>query len=142
MSNSPLGTYEIQWTLVTVNAWIVNNLSLVNIFVWWHWLFYNINHMLNSKHLSLVNKIGDKTEYTVFASDTLVCFMYIFSSLSLWIMQEYECCFSFYKALEECKSTFDGGYLLFLDDCSSENIYNYHGDLKTCMGWIPEWNLE
>ena len=28
-------------------------------------LFYNINYMLNSKHLSLVNKIGDKTEFTI-----------------------------------------------------------------------------
>ena len=28
-------------------------------------MFYNINYMLNSKHLSLVNKIGDKTEFTI-----------------------------------------------------------------------------
>ena len=27
--------------------------------------FYTINYMLNSKHLSLVNKICDKTEFTV-----------------------------------------------------------------------------
>ena len=27
--------------------------------------FYNINYMLNSEHLSLVNKIGDKIEFTV-----------------------------------------------------------------------------
>ena len=55
----------IQWTLVIVNAWIVNNLSLVNIFGETGRLFYNINYMLNSKHLSLVNKIGDKTEFTI-----------------------------------------------------------------------------
>ena len=54
-----------KWTLVIVNAWKVNNLSLVNIFGDLHWLFYNINCMLNSKHLSLVNKIGDKTEFTI-----------------------------------------------------------------------------
>ena len=28
-------------------------------------LFYNINYMLNSKYLSLLNKIGDKTEFTI-----------------------------------------------------------------------------
>ena len=27
--------------------------------------FYNINYMLNSEHLSLVNKIGDKSEFTI-----------------------------------------------------------------------------
>ena len=43
----------------------MNNLSLVNIITWWHRLFYNINYMLNSKQLSLVNKIGDKTEFTI-----------------------------------------------------------------------------
>ena len=51
---------EIQWTLV-----IVNNLSLVNIFGETGRLFYNIKYMLNSEHLSLVNKIGDKTEFTI-----------------------------------------------------------------------------
>ena len=56
---------QLQWTLVIVNAWIVNNLSLVNIFGDLHWLFYNINYLLNSKHLSLVNKIGDKTKFTI-----------------------------------------------------------------------------
>ena len=55
----------IQWTLVIVNTWIVNDLSLVNIFGETGRLFYNINYMLNSKHLSLVNKIGDKTEFTI-----------------------------------------------------------------------------
>ena len=55
----------VQWTLVIVNAWIVNNLSLVNIFGETGRLFYNINYKLNSKHLSLVNKIGDKTEFTI-----------------------------------------------------------------------------
>ena len=50
---------------ILVNAWIVNNLSLVNIFGETGRLFYNINYMLNSKHLSLVNKIGDKTEFTI-----------------------------------------------------------------------------
>ena len=45
-------THLIQWTLVIVNAWIVNNLSLVNIIAWSHRFFYNINYMLNSKHLS------------------------------------------------------------------------------------------
>ena len=49
----------IQWTLVIVN------LLLVNIFGETGRLFYNINYMLNSKHLSLVNKIGDKTEFTI-----------------------------------------------------------------------------
>ena len=38
---------QIQWTLVIVNAWIVNNLSLVNIFGVTGRLFYNINYMLN-----------------------------------------------------------------------------------------------
>ena len=57
--------FEIQWTLVIVNAWLVNNLSLVNISGETGRLFYNINYMLNSKHLSLVNKIGDKTEFTI-----------------------------------------------------------------------------
>ena len=42
---------ELQWTLVIVNAWIVDNLSLVNIFGETGRLFYNINYMLNSKHL-------------------------------------------------------------------------------------------
>ena len=28
-------------------------------------LFYNINYMLNSEHLSLVSKIGDKTEFII-----------------------------------------------------------------------------
>ena len=51
---------QLQWTLV-----IVNNLSLVNISGETGRLFYNINYMLNSKHLSLVNKIGDKTEFTI-----------------------------------------------------------------------------
>ena len=46
-----------------MNAWIVNNLSLVNIFGETGRFFYNINHMLNNEHLSLVNKIGDKTEF-------------------------------------------------------------------------------
>mgnify|MGYP001424372123 CR=1 FL=1 len=36
-----------------------------NIFWCKHRLFYNINYMLNSKHHSLVNKIGDKTEFTI-----------------------------------------------------------------------------
>ena len=27
--------------------------------------FYNINYMLNNEHLSLVNKICDKTEFTI-----------------------------------------------------------------------------
>ena len=58
-------TAQIQWTLVIVNAWIVNNLSLVNIFGETGRFFYNINYMLNSEHLSLVNKIGDKTEFTI-----------------------------------------------------------------------------
>ena len=55
----------VQWTLVIVNAWIVNNLPLVNIFGETGRLFYNINYMLNNKHLSIVNKIGDKTEFTI-----------------------------------------------------------------------------
>ena len=50
----------LQWTLITVN-----NLSLVNIFGETGRLFYNINYMLNSKHLLLVNKIGDKTKFTI-----------------------------------------------------------------------------
>ena len=57
--------YLLQCTLVIVNAWIVNNLSLVNIFGETGRFFYNINYMLNSEHLSLVNKIGDKTEFTI-----------------------------------------------------------------------------
>ena len=58
-------TKNVQCTLVIVNAWIVNNLSLVNIFGETGWFFYKINYMLNSEHLSLVNKIGDKTELTI-----------------------------------------------------------------------------
>ena len=54
---------KIQWTLVIVNAWIVNNLSLVNIFGETGRLFYNIK--TTCKHLSIVNKIGDKTEFTI-----------------------------------------------------------------------------
>ena len=60
-----LGTKYVQCTLIIVNAWIVNNLSLVNIFGETGRFFYNINYMLNSEHLSLVNKIGDKTEFTI-----------------------------------------------------------------------------
>ena len=56
--------YSGLWYIL-VNAWIVNNLSLVNNFGETGRLFYNINYMLNSKHLSLVNKIGDKTEFTI-----------------------------------------------------------------------------
>ena len=41
----------------------MNNLSLVNIFGETGRFFYNINYMLNNEHLSLVNKIGDKTEF-------------------------------------------------------------------------------
>ena len=51
---------QLQCTLV-----IVNNLSLVNIFGETGRFFYNVNYMLNSEHLSLVNKIGDKTEFTI-----------------------------------------------------------------------------
>ena len=43
----------------------MNNLSLVNIFGETGRFFYNINYMLNSEHFSLVNKIGDKTEFTI-----------------------------------------------------------------------------
>ena len=43
----------------------MNNLSLMNIFGETGQFFYNINYMLNSEHLSLVNKIGDKTEFTI-----------------------------------------------------------------------------
>ena len=43
----------------------MNNLSLVNIFGETGRFFCNINYMLNSEHLSLVNKIGDKTEFTI-----------------------------------------------------------------------------
>ena len=43
----------------------MNNLSLVNIFGETGRFFYNINYILNSEHLSLVNKIGDKTEFTI-----------------------------------------------------------------------------
>ena len=40
--------------------------SLISKHFWCrHRLFYNINYMLNSKHLSLVNKIGDKTKFTI-----------------------------------------------------------------------------
>ena len=69
---------ELQWTLVIVNAWIVNNLSLVNIFGGTVRLFYNMNYMLNSKHLSLVNKIGDKTEFTITRvhCSSISCFSY------------------------------------------------------------------
>ena len=51
---------NIQCTLVIVNPWIVNNLSLVNIFGEAGRFFYKINYML-----SLANKIGDKTEFTI-----------------------------------------------------------------------------
>ena len=40
--------------------------SLISEHFWWNWaIFYNINYRLNSEHLSLVNKIGDKTEFTI-----------------------------------------------------------------------------
>ena len=58
-------TSLLQCTLVIVNAWIVNNLSSVNIFGETGRFFYNINYMLNSEHISLVNKIGDKMEFTI-----------------------------------------------------------------------------
>ena len=47
------------------NHSIYSGLSLVNIFGETGQLFYNKNYMLNSKHLSLVCKIGDKTEFTI-----------------------------------------------------------------------------
>ena len=41
-------------------------------------LFYNINYMLNSKHHSLVNKIGDKTEFTI---TRVHCILKVFNNL-------------------------------------------------------------
>ena len=38
--------------------------SLISKHFWWNWAIV-INYMLNSKHLSLVKKIGDKTEFTI-----------------------------------------------------------------------------
>ena len=69
--------YVVQWTLAIVNAWIINNLSLVNIFGETGWLFYNINYMLNSKHLSLVNKVGDKTEFTITGVHCIYVYIYV-----------------------------------------------------------------
>ena len=76
------GNMVLQCTLVIVNAWIVNNLSLVNIFGETGRFFCNINYMLNSEHLSLVNKIGDKTEFTI----TRVLCIWIFISLKVKVM--------------------------------------------------------
>ena len=73
--------YIIQWTLVIVNTWLVNNLSLVNSFGETGRLFYNINYMLNSKHLSLVNTIGDWTKLVTKPS-LLLCTRVHFTSFS------------------------------------------------------------
>ena len=43
MFKSDFKVFHIQRTLVIVNAWILNNLSLVNIFWCKHRLFYNIH---------------------------------------------------------------------------------------------------
>ena len=39
--------------------------SLVNKILWWPGSLYTINHMLNSKNLTIVKKFGDKTEFTI-----------------------------------------------------------------------------
>ena len=40
--------------------------SLISKHFWWNWaIVLYINYMLNSKHLSLVNHLGDKTEFTI-----------------------------------------------------------------------------
>ena len=78
-------TFVLQCTLVIVNAWIVNNLSLVNIFGETGRFFYNINYMLNSEHLSLVNKIGDKTEFTITRVHCSTTIFYL-----IWILKFYE----------------------------------------------------
>ena len=61
----------------------MNNLSLVNIFGETGRFFYNINYMLNSEHLSLVNKNGDKTEFTI---TRVHCT--IFADLGRWVSQK------------------------------------------------------
>ena len=38
---------------------------LVNKILRWPGSFYTINHMLNSKNLTIVKRIGDKTEFTI-----------------------------------------------------------------------------
>ena len=63
----------------------MNNLSLVNIFGETGQFFYNINYMLNSEHLSLVNKIGDKTEFTI----TRVHCIYFIVSYILFVFLTY-----------------------------------------------------
>ena len=111
---------EIQCTLVIVNAWIVNNLSLVNIFGETGPFFYNINYMLNSEHLSLVNKIGDKTEYTI---TRVRCTRENSKIVTIWIFQ-----FSDFPSVKsnvllhwekkKWKCIFDGPFSKSLDVCT------------------------
>ena len=77
----------MQCTLVIVNAWIVNNLSFMNIFGETGLFLYNINYMLNSEHLSLVNKIGDKTEFTI-TRVHCIKFMYYYNICSIPLLWE------------------------------------------------------
>ena len=80
----PVGQFRVhefllQWTLVIVNAWIVNNLSLVNIFGETGRLFYNINYMLNSKHLiSKQNWLQNRVHYYQSISRVLLAYDLIF----------------------------------------------------------------
>ena len=55
----------IQWNLALVNFWVVKKLSLVNKILCLPGSLYTINHMLNSKNLTIVKKFGDKTDFFI-----------------------------------------------------------------------------
>ena len=56
---------ELQWNLAIINFWIVKKLSLVNKISCLPGSLYTTNHMLNSKNLTIVKSLGDKTEFTI-----------------------------------------------------------------------------
>ena len=49
----------------TVESCISKKPSLVNKILCWSGSLYTKNHMLNSKNLTIVQKFGDKTEFTI-----------------------------------------------------------------------------
>ena len=65
---------KVQWTLVIVNAWIVNHLSIVNVYFWWHRLFYNINYMLNSKFHKICQPLISKLKFWIFPLFYHICY--------------------------------------------------------------------
>ena len=56
------GQYLVQCTLVIVNAWIVNNLSLVNIFGETGRFFYNINYTMDRQWRPRERPLGKTPE--------------------------------------------------------------------------------